>query len=66
MVRHQRLFEYIDLDRESRRGIGLENGVLGAIHRRVIGKCVAQSAIPSALLPHNAIMQKIVPVCALL
>ena len=46
--------------------IGLENGVLGVIHRRVIGKCSAQSAIPSALLSHNAIMRKIMPVCALL
>jgi len=28
--------------------IDLENGILGAIHRRVIGKYVAQPAIPSA------------------
>jgi len=45
--------------------IDLENGILGAIHRRVIGKYVAQPAIPSASLPHTAIMRKLMPVCAL-
>ena len=46
--------------------IGLENGVLAAIHRRVIGKSVARPAIPSALIPHDAIMWDIMPARALL
>ena len=46
--------------------IGLENGDLGAIHRRAIGKCVARPAIRSALLPHDAIMWDIMPTRALL
>jgi hypothetical protein len=46
--------------------IGLENGVLEAIRRRVIGKSVARSAIPSALLPHNAMMRDIMPARVLL
>jgi len=45
--------------------IGLENGVLGAIHRLVIGQFMALSTIHSALLPPNAIMRQSMPICAL-
>jgi len=46
--------------------IGLENGVRGAIRRRVIGKSMALSTVHYALLPYNAMMRNIMPARALL